>query len=78
MKGGLTAWKQADKPVEGAVKVNQVTMQEYNTQVTSSKSVLVDFSAEWCPPCKKMERVITQLKNEAANKYKVVNIDFAI
>jgi thioredoxin len=77
MKGGLTAWKQADKPVEGAVKVKQVTMQEYNTEVTSSEPVLVDFGAEWCPPCKKMEPVITQLKNEAANKYKVVNIDAA-
>lgn len=77
MKGGLTAWKQADKPVEGAVKVKQITMQEYNTQVTSSKPVLVDFGADWCPPCKKMEPVITQLKNEATNKYKVVNIDAA-
>jgi len=52
-------------------------MLEYNIQVTSSKPVLVDFGAEWCPPCKKMEPVISQLKNEAADKYKVVNIDAA-
>lgn len=77
MKGGLTAWKQADKPVEGAVKVKQITTLQYNTLVTSSKPVLVDFGAEWCPPCKKMEPVISQLKNEAADKYKVVNIDAA-
>jgi len=77
MKGGLTAWKQADKPVEGALKVKQITTLQYNTLVTSSKPVLVDFGAEWCPPCKKMEPVISQLKNEAADKYKVVNIDAA-
>lgn len=77
LKGGLTAWKLAEKPVEGAAKVKQITMQEYNAQVTSAGHVLVDFGAVWCPPCKKMEPVINQLKNEASDKYKVVNIDAA-
>lgn len=77
LKGGLTAWKLANKPVEGAAKVKQITLAEYNVQVKSNKPVLVDFGAEWCPPCKKMEPVITQLKNEAADKYTVINIDGA-
>ncbi len=77
LKGGLTAWKLANKPVEGAAKVKQITLAEYNAQVKSNKPVLVDFGAEWCPPCKKMEPVIAQLKNNAADKYKVVNIDAA-
>lgn len=77
LKDGLTAWKLANKPVEGAAKVKQITLAEYNIQVKTNKPVLVDFGAEWCPPCKKMEPVIAQLKNEAANKYKVVNVDGA-
>lgn len=77
LKGGLTAWKLANKPVEGASKVKQITLAEYNVQVKSNKPVLVDFGAEWCPPCKKMEPVIANLKNDAADKYKVVNIDAA-
>lgn len=77
MKGGLIAWNLADKPVESALKVKQITILEYNTQVTFSKPVLVDFGAEWCPPCKKLEPVICQLKDEAACNYKVVNIDAA-
>ncbi|MFZ1530066.1 MAG: thioredoxin domain-containing protein [Ferruginibacter sp.] len=77
LKDGLTAWKLAKKPVEGAAKVKQITLAEYNAQVNSTKPVLVDFGAEWCPPCKKMEPVIAQLKNEAADKYKVVNVDGA-
>lgn len=77
LKGGLAAWKLANKPVEGAAKVKQITFAEYNAQVNLSKPVLVDFGAEWCPPCKKMEPVIAQLKNEAADKYKIVNIDAA-
>jgi rhodanese-related sulfurtransferase len=75
LKDGLIAWKLANKPVEGAAKVKQITLAEYNAQVKSNKSVLVDFGAEWCPPCKKMEPVIAQLKNEAADKYTVINID---
>lgn len=77
LKGGLTAWNLAKKPVEGAVKVKQITLGEYNTQINSNKPVLVDFGAEWCPPCKKMEPVIAQLKNEAADKYKVISVDGA-
>lgn len=77
LKDGLTAWKLANKPVVGAAKVKQITLAEYNAQVNSTMPVLVDFGAEWCPPCKKMEPVITQLKNGAADKYKVVNVDGA-
>lgn len=77
LQGGINAWKQAGKPVEGAVKVKQVTLKEYMAMVQSSKPVLVDFGAEWCPPCKKMQPVIEQLKKEAGDKYKVVNIDAA-
>lgn len=77
LQGGLTAWKLANKPVEGVTRVRQITLAEYNEQVNSNKPVLVDIGAEWCPPCKKMEPVITQLKNEAGEKYKVVNIDGA-
>lgn len=77
LKGGLTAWKLANKPVENAAKVKQITFAEYTAFVSSDKPVLVDIGAEWCPPCKKMEPVIAQLKNEAAHKYQVVNIDGA-
>lgn len=49
----------------------------YNKQISSSKTVLVDFGAAWCPPCKEMEPVIIQLKNDAADRYSVVNIDAA-
>lgn len=77
LKGGLTAWKLANKPVEGAANVKQITLAEYTAKVNSTKPVLVDFGAEWCPPCKKMEPVIAQLKNEAADKYKVIIIDGA-
>ncbi len=75
LKGGLTVWKKADKHVEGVILVKQITSDEYKEHVNSAKTVLADFGAEWCPPCKKMEPVIARLKNESTGKYQVITID---
>ncbi|MBY0480275.1 MAG: thioredoxin fold domain-containing protein [Chitinophagaceae bacterium] len=75
LKGGLTAWKLANKPVEGIANVKQITLEEYKTAVSAKETVLVDFGAEWCPPCKKMEPIVAQLKMTASSKYAVINID---
>ncbi len=37
--------------------------------------VLVDFSAEWCSPCKMMGPVLGQLKERMAGKLRIVKID---
>lgn len=77
LKGGLTAWKLANMPVVGETQIKQISFQEYIERIKSSGSVLVDFSAEWCPPCKKMEPVITKLERDAFDKYIVVKVDAA-
>ncbi len=72
MKGGINAWKQASKPVEGKSNVAQITLQEYQNLLPLNKTVVVDFGAEWCPPCKKMKPIIDSLKKQ---NYTVINID---
>lgn len=43
----------------------------------SDKTVLVDFWAEWCGPCKMLTPVIDQIAEENKDKYSVgkVNVD---
>jgi rhodanese-related sulfurtransferase len=72
MKGGINAWKQANKAIQGSSNVPQITMQEYLNQIPKDKTVLVDVGAEWCPPCKKMKPIVETLEKE---KYTVVKLD---
>jgi rhodanese-related sulfurtransferase len=76
LKGGINAWKAESKPLEGVGNLKpQMTTEEYNTAVNSHKIVLVDFGAEWCPPCKKMEPVLESLVKEKTDQFKLVKVD---
>jgi rhodanese-related sulfurtransferase len=64
MEGGINAWKQADKPLEGAAVSTQISNDSYQAMLGSSSLVLVDFGALWCPPCRKMEPVLKEIEKE--------------
>lgn len=44
--------------------VAAVTDSDFQTFTSQKGVVLLDFGAEWCPPCKRMDPVIEQLAAE--------------
>jgi rhodanese-related sulfurtransferase len=77
MEGGIAAWKRAGKAVEAPATVKQMSMSEYLSLIPADKTVLVDVSATWCPPCKKMKPVIDSLVKAMPGKFTLVAIDGA-
>ena len=75
LSGGIGAWKREGKPVEALAEVKQISLKEYQSLIPQDKVVLVDVSAEWCPPCKKMKPVIDSLVKASANKFTLVEVD---
>ncbi|MBS1512661.1 MAG: thioredoxin family protein [Bacteroidetes bacterium] len=78
LKGGINAWKAAGKSLEGkAAAANPMTLEAFNNTIKGSQTVLVDFGAEWCPPCKTMEPVLQQLEKDYAGKFTLLKVDGA-
>ncbi len=57
-------------------QVVEVNDSNFDSEVVqASGPVLVDFSATWCAPCKKLEPIVDDVAGEYAGRLKVVKVD---
>ncbi|MFG2327726.1 thioredoxin family protein [Streptomyces sp. NPDC048568] len=54
----------------------EVTDAEFGSEVLGSElPVLVEFTADWCPPCRQMGPVLSALAEEEGDRLRVVQLN---
>ena len=47
----------------------------FSELINGEKPTFVDFSAEWCGPCKMMAPILAQMKSEVGDMVRIIKID---
>lgn len=77
MEGGLMQWRSQNLPetISNESLPKGMSEQDFETLINSDKLVLIDFYAEWCVPCKKMEPYLNEITNDLKNTVTVIRIN---
>ena len=61
---------------KGVTEVTEVTDADFAAEVLGAdRPALVEFTADWCPPCRQMAPVLSALAAEQGERLKVVQLN---
>ena len=64
-------------PLNRARNMNETTNKKetFSDLINGDKPVLVDFTAEWCGPCKMMKPVLEELHQKMGDEIRIIKVD---
>lgn len=78
LMGGIMKWSAANLPIttdSSVKKVADMDLASFKELTKGDKIVLVDFYADWCLPCKKMEPFLNDIANEKKERVTLIRIN---
>lgn len=77
LEGGIMSWENSSLPVTvGATPVKTIfTAADFDTLLANNNTLVIDFYATWCMPCKKIQPTLDKLAEKYAGKITFFRID---
>ncbi len=77
LSGGIMKWRGANMPeTKESTKTNPgMSKAQFDQLLVADKTVLIDFYADWCAPCKKMKPYLEEISNEMSATVVVIRIN---
>lgn len=78
LDGGIMKWNAEGLPLvtkNSAPKEKGMSQNDFEKLLKTDKTVLIDYYAEWCVPCKKLKPILEQINTEMNGEVEIIRID---
>lgn len=77
LEGGIMKWRGANLPetTDSSTLSSGMTKQQFDDLLKTDRSVLIDFYADWCAPCRKMKPYLEEISKDMADRVVVIRIN---